>query len=180
MEKALIIVDVQNDYFAGGKNELVGAKEATKKVKCLIDAFRAKNEPVIYVKHINNELGATFFIAGTYGSKVSDLITPESKDLIVEKHYPNSFLGTSLQKHLLDMKIKKLVICGMMTHMCIDTTVRAAKGLGYEITLVEDACATKNLVWNGEIIPADEVQKIYMSSLNGSFANVCQEKEVIV
>jgi len=78
------------------------------------------------------------------------------------------------------MKIKKLVICGMMTHMCIDTTVRAAKGLEYEITVVEDACATKNLVWNGEIIPADYVQKIYMSSLNGSFANICQAKEVIV
>ena len=180
MGKALIIVDVQKDYFEGGRNELVGAKEATKKIKYLIDAFRAKNEPVIYVKHINNKPGATFFIAGTDGIEVSDLITPESTDLIVEKHSPNSFLGTSLQEHLVDMKIKKLVICGMMTHMCIDTTVRAAKGLEYEITVVEDACATKNLVWNGEIIPADYVQKIYMSSLNGSFANICQAKEVIV
>lgn len=178
MEKALIVVDVQKDYFEGGRNELVHAKEATGKVKKLIDAFRAKDEPVIYIQHINTRPGATFFIAGTDGIDISELIAPKSTDIIVEKHYPNSFLETTLQKHLNEMGVKKLVICGMMTHMCIDTTVRAAKGLGYEVTLVEDACATKNLVWNGELISAEVVQKVFMASLNGSFASICQEKDL--
>lgn len=68
--------------------------------------------------------------------------------------------------------VTELVICGMMTHMCIDTTIRAAKDYGYELTLISDGCATKELEWNGDYIPADTVQSIFMASLNQKFANV--------
>lgn len=180
MEKALIIIDVQNDYFEGGRNELVNVNEATLNIKKLIQVFRANGEPIIYIQHINTSPNASFFIKGTDGTKISDLIAPLSTDIIVEKHYPNSFLKTTLQEHLNKLGVKKLVICGMMTHMCIDTTVRAAKAMEYEVTLIEDACATKDLIWNQEIIPAEVVQKTFMASLNVSFAKICKVNDVIL
>ena len=66
--------------------------------------------------------------------------------------------------------MEKLIVCGMMTHMCVDTTVRAAMDYGYEVTLVADACATKDIEINGEVIPAETVQKTYIASLAGIFA----------
>lgn len=96
---------------------------------------------------------------------------------VIVKHYPDSFLKTALQNELNKADISELVICGMMSHMCIDTTVRTASSLGYTITLISDACATKDLTWKNEVIPAKVVQNVYMASLNQKFASVlsCQE-----
>ena len=72
----------------------------------------------------------------------------------------------------MENEITELVVCGMMTHMCVDTTVRAAKDLGYLVTLISDACATKDLEWNGRKLPASLINDVYMASLNGRFATV--------
>ena len=87
--------------------------------------------------------------------------------------YLDLFVAAELKK----TGVTDVVICGMMTHMCIDTTVRAAKDFGYNATLISDACATKDLKWNGENIPADVVQNVYMASLHGKFANVITGEE---
>lgn len=60
----------------------------------------------------------------------------------------------------------------MMTHMCIDTTVRSARNHGYSVALIEDAVATRDLLWHGITVPADQVQYAYMAALNGTFAKV--------
>lgn len=99
-------------------------------------------------------------------------ITPAASEKVIVKHYPNSFLATELQAALQEKAVTELVICGMMTHMCIDTTVRAAKDLGYHISLISDACTTRDLDWNGTKFPASVVQNVYMASLNQNFANV--------
>lgn len=91
---------------------------------------------------------------------------------VIVKHFPDSFFNTELQKHLKPMKIKRLVVCGMMSHMCIDTTVRAAKQLGYEVILLSDACTTKDLSWNNTTIPVETVHNVFMASLQGTFAKV--------
>lgn len=96
---------------------------------------------------------------------------------LLKKNTPNSFHNTTLKKELDLNNVTDLVICGMMTHICVDATVKSAKDFGYNVTLVSDACTTRDIEWNGERIPANVVQNVYMSSLDGTFANVLTSKE---
>ena len=172
--KALLIIDVQNDYFEGGKSELYNSKVALQNIEKVLMIFRQKNLPVIHVQHINNREGATFFLPNTDGVLIHKNITPLESEYIVTKHAPNSFFETNLLDIMKENNINDLVICGMMSHMCIDTTTRACKDFGIKVTLLNDACATKNLSFNGEIIPAETVHNTFMASLNGMFANVIE------
>lgn len=176
MNKALLIIDVQNDYFSNGKCELHQPKSALAAIKKLLSYFREQRLPVFYIQHIADQ-NAGFFIENTNGSKLHPDIIPLNTEKIIVKHYPDSFLKTSLQNELDKANITELIICGMMSHMCIDTTVRAAASLGYTSTLISDACATKDLTWENEVISAEVVHNVYMASLNHKFASVlnCQE-----
>ena len=91
---------------------------------------------------------------------------------MIIKRYPNSFLETELDEYLKSLQVDTLIVCGMMTHMCVDTTVRAAMDYGYQVRLVADACATMDLVLNGETIPAETVQKAFLAAMDGVFATV--------
>lgn len=142
MDTALMIIDVQNDYFPQGKCELSQSEQALTATKRLLEHFRAKKLPIFYVQHISPE-SATFFLPNTKGVQLHKDIKPLCSENVIVKHMPNSFHETTLQEKLTALSIKKLVICGMMTHMCVDTTVRAAKDFGYYVTLISDACATK-------------------------------------
>ncbi|MDF2671801.1 MAG: nicotinamidase-like amidase [Clostridiales bacterium] len=172
MKSALILVDIQNDYFKGGRSELNHHEEAAKNAKTLLNFFREHNLSVYHVQHINTNSKASFFLSGSTGAKIHTLVTPNEDEKIFIKHTPNSFYNTGLAEVLFNSGIKHIVVCGMMTHMCIDTTVRAAKDLGFSVTLIEDACTTKNLIWNEQIIPAEVVHVSYMASLNGMFAEI--------
>lgn len=171
MQEALLIIDVQNDYFPGGTCELWNVYEAENKIKMLIEESRTLGRPIIYIQHINPP-DENFFLEGTYGCEISERIKPLPEDKIIVKYYPNSFLETELDSYLKEKYIKKLIVCGMMTHMCVDTTVRAAMDYGYEVDLAADACATMDLEISGEIIPAQVVQKTFIASLAGVFANI--------
>lgn len=170
-KKALVIIDVQKDYFKGGRWELYQSEQVLEQIKTLIGAFRAKKFPIVYMQHISPK-GAAFFEEGTTGTAIHPEITPQETDSVIIKHYPNSFFKTDLQAVLEEKKIDELYVCGMMSHMCVDTTVRSAKDHGYPVTLFADACATKDLTFEGGILPATTVHKVFMASLNGTFAKV--------
>lgn len=171
MNTALVIIDIQNDYFPHGKCELFQAEQALTVTKKLLEHFKTKKLPIFYVQHISPE-NATFFLPNTKGVQIHKDIEPSSPKNVIVKHMPNSFHETSLHEMLSSLSIKNLVMCGMMTHMCVDTSVRAAKDLGYYVTLIADACATKDLEWNGRKLPASFINDVYMASLNGKFAEV--------
>ena len=171
MNEALLIIDVQNDYFPGGANELVRPLEAEKRIQELIAESRACGRPVIYIQHFNAP-SDTFFLEGTYGAEISERIRPAAGDKVIVKRYPNSFLETELDSYLRSLEADTLIVCGMMTHMCVDTTVRAAMDYGYRVKLAADACATMDLEMNGETIPADMVQKAFIAALDGVFAEI--------
>ena len=171
MKEALLIIDVQNDYFPGGTNELHNPYEAEERIRELIAESRECDRPVIYIQHINPP-DDYFFLEGTHGAEISDRIKPMDGDRIIVKNYPNSFLETELDEYLKTLEVDTLIVCGMMTHMCVDTTVRAAMDYGYQVKLVADACATMDLEIDGEVIPADIVQKAFIASLDGVFATV--------
>lgn len=176
--RALLIIDVQNDYFPFGKYELHAPEAALDAIKDLLKYFREKNLPVFYVQHISEE-DADFFVPGTEGAEIHRDIAPQSGEKVIIKHEPNSFYETALQDELKESGVTELVVCGMMTHMCIDTTVRAAKDYGYHMILIEDACATRDLEWKQEWIPAKTVQKVFMASLNQEFACVQSSAEFL-
>ena len=156
MKKALLIVDVQNDYFPDGKCRLHKPEEALNTIKGLLKSFREPN---------------------TEGVQIHKDIKPLDTEAVIVKHYPNSFYETDLHNELMKNEVTELVVCGMMTHMCIDTTVRAAKEYGYKVTLISDGCAAKALEWNGVRIPADTVQDVFMASLNRKVADVITSVE---
>lgn len=171
MNEALLIIDVQNDYFPGGANELSRPFEAEEWIQELIAESRVCGRPVIYIQHFNPP-DDTFFLEGIFGAEISDRIRPDDNDKVIIKRYPNSFLETELDAYLKSQQVDTLIICGMMTHMCVDTTVRAAMDYGYQVKLVADACATMNLELDGEIIPAEMVQKTFIAALDGVFATI--------
>ena len=174
MKKAIILVDVQNDYFTGGKCELYDIEKTAGVVGSLLEDGRKNDEEVIYIQHVNKNPNASFFGEGTKGCEINASVKPMPNEKIFIKHRPNSFYETGLDEYLRSKEITELTICGMMSHMCIDTTVRAAKDLGYIVKLIENACTTKPLNLDGEIFPAKTVHKVFMAALNGTFCDICK------
>ena len=171
MKQALLIIDIQNDYFPEGKNELHEADKALLKVNQLENSFLSEQKPIIYIQHIKHQLNADFFEAGTIGCELHPNLKLQEQSIIIEKHFPNSFLETELLETLKKIEIEQLVICGMMTQMCVDSTTRAAKELGFQPVLISDATATKDLIFENKKVLAENVQLSFLSALQ-NFAQV--------
>ena len=178
MTQALLIVDIQNDYFPGGKMELVGSPGAAAEAARLLRAFRAKGAPVFHMQHVSLRPTATFFLPNTGGVKIHASVAPVEGETVLEKHFPNSFRETPLAGQLRGRGIDRLVIAGMMTHMCIDTTTRAAADLGFDCMLAHDACATRDLAFGGAKVAARDVHASFIAALNGAFAKALSAKEI--
>ncbi|WP_026395344.1 cysteine hydrolase family protein [Acetobacterium malicum] len=172
MKKALILIDIQNDYFPGGRFELNQPDAAAQNAKSALAYFRKKELPVFHVQHISINVEAPFFIADTEGGNINALVSPFPGEQIVIKNTPDSFFNTDLFPLLKELGIGQLVICGMMSHMCVDTTVRSAKRLGFEIELLSDACTTRDLIWENTPVPAKLVHAAFMAALQNTFADV--------
>jgi len=179
MSQALLIIDIQNDYFPGGAMELVRSPEAGAKAGQLLAAFRARRLPVVHIQHISTRPGATFFLPGTLGAEIHPCVAPAGSEPVFRKHYPNSFRDTGLLEYLQENQITSLVIAGMMTHMCVDTTVRAAFDLGFACTLAHDACATRDLAFEGLAVAAKQVQASYLAALGSLFARALAVEEIV-
>jgi len=179
MKTALLIIDIQNDYFPAGKMELAGSIEASAATARLLAAFRKQSWPVFHVQHINTRPGATFFLPGTPGADIHAGVAPLAGEPVIVKHYPSSFRDTALLEQLHGAGVETLLICGMMSHMCVDTTVRAAFDLGFSCIVAHDACATRDLAFNGLTVPAGQVHASYMAALGAVFAQVVSADEIL-
>ncbi|MDP4240625.1 MAG: cysteine hydrolase family protein [Bacteroidota bacterium] len=179
MKTALLLIDLQNDYFKGGTMTLVNAEQACENARLALDYFRKMHLPVIYIQHVATKPDATFFLPDTAGAEIYHRVTPAGQEKVIVKHFPNSFRETELLRFLLENGITDLVICGMMTHMCIDATTRAAKDLGFNCTLLGDACATKDLGISGHTVKASDVQTAFLAALNSTYSTVTTTKEFL-
>jgi len=141
---ALLIIDMQNDYFEDGKNTLANTQEALANAEDILARFRAGGLPVIHVQHMCSP-GAGFFLPNTWGIEIHEKLTPRNNETVILKRSPSSFIGTELKELLTEKGINRLVICGMQTNVCVQATTKDAKQFGYKITLLEDACAAKSL-----------------------------------
>ena len=170
MNKALVLVDIQNDYFPRGKMELCEMEQAAERARELLSEFRNRQYPVFHVRHISRNEGATFFLPDTAGAQIHETVAPKPGERVIEKHFPNSFRDTSLFDLLKEGDTGELFICGAMSHMCIDATTRAAFDLGFKCVVVDDACATRALLYRGREIPAQSVHGAFMSALTSVYA----------
>jgi nicotinamidase-related amidase len=178
MATALVLVDIQNDYFPGGAHPLESPDAAAAAATRLLELFRATGEPVIHVRHVWDEDEATFMRPGTAGVDIHSRVRPLDGELIVTKAHPNSFRETELEAELRERGIDSLVVCGMMTSMCVDATVRAAVDLGFETTVAHDACATCDLEFDGRTIPAAAVHAAFLAALADGYATVASSEEI--
>jgi nicotinamidase-related amidase len=179
MNTALILIDIQNDYFPGGRMELEGSLEAGEQAKKVLTYFREKNWPLFHIQHISARPGATFFIPGTEGVGIHSNVRPLPGELVIQKCFPNGFRNTPLLEHLNKEGIEHLVIAGMMTHMCVEATTRAAFDLGFQCTVVHNACATRSLAFGDESVPARQVQAAFLAALGTVYAKIVSVEATI-
>lgn len=176
---ALIIVDMQNDYFPDGKWTLNGVEAAAENVAKVLADFRERQQPVIHVRHEFASSDAPFFVPGTEGANIRASLAPADGEFQVLKHEVNSFKGTELQALLQREQITNLVIAGAMSHICIDSTTRAAGDLGYANVVLHDACATLDAEFNGVKVPAEHVHAAFMAGLAFAYAEVIATDEFL-
>jgi nicotinamidase-related amidase len=179
MSKALLIIDIQNDYFATGANPLHDALEASLNAKRILQKFRENGLPVIHIQHLSTRSDATFFIPNTNGAELHPNVSPLANERVVVKHFPNSFRDTDLLDILNNLGVNELVVCGMMTHMCVDATVRAAKDFRFTCTVVGDACATRNLAIDGHVVKAADVHRSFLAALSYFYADVVTTNDIL-
>ncbi|RXJ76767.1 isochorismatase [Arcobacter sp. F155] len=172
---ALLLIDLQNDYFSsfeGAKYPLADSEKASRNASILLEEFRKKALNIIHIKHENPNENAPFFEIGSKGAQIHNSVKPLEEETVISKNFPNSFLKTQLKEVLEEKEIDSLIIVGAMTHMCVDATLRAAKDFGYNCTVINDACATKNLEFNGKIVSSKDVQNSFMAAFEFAYAKV--------
>src|SRR5581483_3687308 len=164
MADALVVIDIQNEYFPGGAIPLPDAEAAAERAAQSIEAARQAGLPVIHVRHEEPQ-SDQYFVPGSRGAETNATVAPADGEPVVVKHYPNSFLETDLADRLAAIGASRVAFCGMMTSMCVDATVRAAADIGLEPLLVDDACAAPDLEHRGRQVPADEVHAAFCAAL---------------
>lgn len=151
---ALLLIDIQDFYFPGGRSALVEPERASENAAKLLSVFRKEKMIVIHVRH-NSEPGG----------KINDIVRPLSGEKVISKDEVNSFVGTDLLEYLRTNKTDTLVICGMQTHMCVEAATRAASDLGFKCVLIHDACATKDVRFGDKVVKAEDVHNSTLATL---------------
>jgi nicotinamidase-related amidase len=177
MPRALLIVDIQRDYFPGGAFPLVGPDAAVAAAARVLARFRAAGEPVVHLQHVWDAPEATFMRPGTDGVEIHPLVAPAGDELVVPKAHPNGFRGTALRDELRWRHVDELVVAGMMTSMCVDATVRAAADLGFTASVVHDACAAPDLEFGGQAIGGATVHAAFLAALSDTYATIVSADE---
>jgi nicotinamidase-related amidase len=178
MARALVLVDIQNDYFPGGAHPLHRPEPAAANAASLLARFREAGEPVFHVQHVAAEADSPFMRKGSRGAEIHESVSPAAGEPVVQKAHPNSFRETSLEQDLRSQGVDEVVVCGMMTAMCVDATARAADDLGFAVTVAQDACATSDLAFGGDQVAAPTVHTAFLAALADGYATVVPASEI--
>ena len=142
MAKALLVIDVQNDYFPGGKFPLWNAEVVLQYVERAIAKASASGVPVIHVQHVANE-EAPFFHEGTAGADIHPRILAAAPTApVIVKAFADGFEKTTLEETLTRLGVTELLVCGMMTQNCVTHTAISEAAEKYAVTVLPDCCTT--------------------------------------
>ncbi len=145
MSKALLVIDLQNDYFPGGAFPLWNTDVVLKNIEHAITKANSLGVPVIHIQHIaNSKQGiAPFFNAGTPGADIHPrILAAAPKAPIVIKEFADSFEKTTLEETLSELGVTELLVCGMMTQNCVTHTAISKAAEKYTVTILPDCCTT--------------------------------------
>jgi len=171
-DTALILVDIQKDYFDGGRWTLSKMDQASDNAAKVLAHARKSGHLIVHIHHEMQSDDAPFFRPDTTGAEIHPKVAPQQGEEVFLKHTPNSFHNTPLHATLTARGIKKVIIVGAMSQICIDATTRAASDFGYTVTLVHDACAARDVEFDGVAVPAAQVHAAFMNALSFAYANV--------
>ena len=179
MASALLLIDIQNDYFPDGALPVEGSGAAAARAAELLAAWRRRDWPLVHIRHESVRPGAGFLLPGTIGAEIHPALAPMAGEPVVVKHYPNGFRATGLAEILAGRDVDNVVVAGMMTQMCIDATVRAAFDRGLICQVAADACAARAASFGGQAVPAAQVHAAFLAALDGVFARVRTVAELL-
>lgn len=176
-KRAILVVDLQNEYWPTGNLPLQGIEAAAANAARVIAHARDKGDLVVHIRH--EMPGGPVFVPGSEGTEINEAVLPQGDEPVITKNFPNSFRDTGL-KGLLDKNgIEEVVVIGAMSHMCVDGTTRAANDLGYKTVTIHDACATRDVEFNGRTSPADHVHATIMGALAFLYGDVNSTDELL-
>ncbi len=178
MKRALLVIDVQNEYFTG-KLPVTYPKNSFENIIKIIDSANENNISVILIQHTNPGNNAVTFKKGTCEHEIHEEILKRNYDKIIEKNLPGSFTGTELWSLLKEKDIDTLVISGYMTQMCCDTTARQAMHLGFNVEFLSDATGTLDMSNSAGNISAEELHKAILVTQAMRFSKVMSADEWI-
>lgn len=176
-QRALLVVDLQNEYWPTGNFPLVDIEAAAVNAARVIAHARAKGDLVVHIRH--EMPGGPIFVPGTEGAKINEAVLPRGDEPVVTKNFPNSFRDTGLDDLLKAKGVTDVIVIGAMSHMCVDATTRAANDLGYSTVTIHDACATRDLEFNGVTAPAAQVHAALMAALAFLYGDVISADDFI-
>jgi nicotinamidase-related amidase len=176
---ALLVIDVQNFYFPGGALPLAAPEAAAARARRLLEAFRLRGWPVIHVLHLGKDQAAASPDSGDPAHRAHPDVMPRPGEPVIGKRDANAFKDTELLATLRRLGVRRLVIAGMQTHMCVEAATRAAADLGFEVTVVHDACATRPLAFGGQEVPAAQVHAAALAAMASAYAKVVSADELL-
>jgi nicotinamidase-related amidase len=176
-KSALILIDCQNTY-REGIMQLEGVEPALLECQRLLQRFRDAGRPVIHIQHDAGP-GTPYDVSAPIGA-ISDVVAPRAGEPVVVKAYPSSFEKTNLDEILKGYGVEDLTLAGFMTHVCINSTARAAFNHGYKPTVVASATATRSLASpTGGVVSAATLHDASLTALNDMFAVVVPSQDKI-
>ncbi len=177
-ESALIMIDCQNTY-RKGLMQLTGVEVAILEARRLLARARELKIPVIHIQH-DAGVGSPYDTSAEIGA-ICDEVAPIAGEPVIKKNYPNSFVATDLDQQLKALGIKNIVLAGFMTHMCINSTAHGGFNLGYAVTVVASATATRPLqAANGKVLSAQEVQDGAIASTRDLYAAIADSVDDLI
>jgi len=171
-KRAIIVIDLQNEYLPTGKLPLTGIDAAVAHAVTVIAEARRTGIPVLHVRHESASNEAPIFVPGSDGVEIQAAVAPREGEPVITKHFVNAFRDTDLKQQLDARGVGEVVVIGAMSHMCVDACVRAAADFGYTVTVLHDACATLDLAFNGVTAPAAQVHAAMMAAFAFGYARV--------
>lgn len=166
---ALLIIDVQEFYFPGGFNPLVEPENASQNATVMLEHFRSNDDLVVHIKHATEK-----------DSLIHQNVQPEKGEKVIKKSHINSYQDTDLLAYLKDSNINQVVICGMMTHMCVEAVARASADFSFDVIVIDDACATRDVVYNNDTVIAADVHNSTLGTINRYYGKVMTVKEYTI
>ncbi|MDF7648504.1 cysteine hydrolase [Pantoea sp. Acro-805] len=171
-QTAVIVIDIQNEYFPGGKMPIPDGLKALQNSKRILEFAHKNGMPVFFAQHLGAADGPLFAKGSRFAEFHKDL-QPGKNDRVISKATPSSFVGTDLQQQLDALGIKQLIVTGLMTHMCVSSTARDAVPLGYSVIIPEDATATRDLAtWDNKVVDHKILQQNALAAVADVFAEI--------